>query len=493
MKKLSYILIFVLVATLATGCDGLLNVSPRQEQRQDDMFESEDGFKSALIGVYIRLASKELYGANTSFYLTELMAQCWVNNNTDFPEDHNLRAWNFEHAKVEERLAETWENYYFCIATLNDILENMDNDRSIFRPGNYELIRGEALGLRGFLHAEILRLWGPIPSRATASTRAIPYAEVFSKDPSQFLVQTWETVVGKIERDLNAAEELLADDPIIEFANSDLNYNSGPADRPQDNFQLKRQARFNYYAVLGAKARFYNWIGNSTEALKYARLVIESERFRLATAEDISRSGITDYSGSLTMTPEHLFAVNNTNHQNVINEYFKDGDLRLIQSTAVVLSAYESSVDDIRNAPSRYWREINHGHLGIRNHFLKYSDKDDMESLNRIPLLRLSEMYFIFIENNPNVAESKTLFTEFVSKRLIATSYIDELDDPDTRRSRLEKEYRKEFYGEGQLWYFYKRHAMTTYSWPSQWVVPAQYQDYRLPFPRSQTSFEPSN
>lgn len=491
MKKVKYIFVCLLLVACA-ACD-LLDVSPRQEMRQDEMFKKENGFKSALIGVYIKMASADLYGMNMTFYMPDMLVKMFLPGNSNFPADYALEKWDFENTDLEKAVAKSWEAYYNCIAQLNDILANIDAEKGIFSPGNYELIKGEALGLRGFLHAEILRFWGPMPSSATDATSAIPYAEVFSKDPSHFLVQSWKTVCDNIVRDLNAAEELLANDPILEYTNLALNRLADQSDRPADGFQLKRQSRFNYYAVMGAKARFYHWIGKPTEALYYSRLVIESEKFRLATVTDVSGSGWNDgYQCNLTMTSEHLFAVNNTDHQNVLRPVFKDAGSRLLGNLAYVNNAYEGSTDDIRNATGRYWREIDHsGGLGKRTHFLKYSDKDDMPSLNRIPVMRLSEMVFIFVENNPDVAESKEVFTLFKNSRNISASYVDELDSPDTRLERLRKEHLKDFYGEGQLFFFYKKHSIINYTWPFQFTVPAKHQDYKIPMPRSQTNFEP--
>lgn len=39
------------------------------------MFESEQGFKDVLTGAYIRMATPELYGLNTTMKLPEMMAQ----------------------------------------------------------------------------------------------------------------------------------------------------------------------------------------------------------------------------------------------------------------------------------------------------------------------------------------------------------------------------------------------------------------------------------
>lgn len=73
-----------------------------------------------------------------------------------------------------------------------------------------------------------------------------------------------------IRRDLDAAEKLLEEDPIVVLPEGE---------KPEDDWQYYRQVRFNYYAVLATKARFYLWLGgeeNRQKAGEYARKVVDA-------------------------------------------------------------------------------------------------------------------------------------------------------------------------------------------------------------------------
>lgn len=72
MKK-KIILLGIMFTVMLTGCNDWLDVNPRTEMKQDILFSSETGYKSALIGAYIQLASENLYGKNTSMYFPELL------------------------------------------------------------------------------------------------------------------------------------------------------------------------------------------------------------------------------------------------------------------------------------------------------------------------------------------------------------------------------------------------------------------------------------
>lgn len=93
-----------------------------------------------------------------------------------------------------------------------------------------------------------------------------------------------------------------------------------------------------------------------------------------------------------------------------------------------------------------------------------------------IPLIRLPEMYYIVAECVPSASESADALNTVRLARGI--SYSDEIpttgyDDLDNtseedknqtkRINEIMKEYRKEYFAEGQLFYFLKAHNYSTY------------------------------
>lgn len=106
-----------------------------------------------------------------------------------------------------------------------------------------------------------------------------------------------------------------------------------------------------------------------------------------------------------------------------------------------------------------------------------------MTAVTDIPLIRLAEMYFIVTECGRD-----DLFKVYRMARVLDASIDGTLTTPAAIKSRLEKEYRKEFYGEGQMFFFYKRLTYNSLTWPVTKEVPDV--SYKLPFPESQMSFE---
>ena len=74
-------------------------------------------------------------------------------------------------------------------------------------------------------------------------------------------------------------------------------------------------------------------------------------------------------------------------------------------------------------------------------------------SMSKIPMLRVSELFLIAAECAPSVAEQLKYMNRYRVHR--GLSEIDEMGDA------IHEEYRKEFIGEGQMFFYYKRKNMT--------------------------------
>ena len=66
MRK-SFYAILLAVAVLSTACESWLDVQPKTEIKSDDLFETEEGFKDALIGAYTLMKAESLYGRELTF------------------------------------------------------------------------------------------------------------------------------------------------------------------------------------------------------------------------------------------------------------------------------------------------------------------------------------------------------------------------------------------------------------------------------------------
>jgi len=313
MKRI-YLIIFIAVLSL-TSCNKWLDIQPELEIRKNAIFENEQGFKDVLIGSYIRMATPSLYGLNTTMVLPELISQHWT------PVTGTISAYlsSFDYTQTTSKnlFEAVWLQYYQTILNINSILEDIDSKKDMFANGNYEVIKGEALGLRAFLHLEVLRFWGSVPGNIVLANKAIPYVKTVTKDPNKLIANSYQEVLDNILADLNQAEELLSADPILTYSNAVLNSPSTLAgiDKtkpyPADEYHFFRQVRFNYYAVKATKARYYLWRGDNVQALENALAVINAKNSD-GTAKFTLGSETAANNGQLTFPTEHIFAVSNT-------------------------------------------------------------------------------------------------------------------------------------------------------------------------------------
>ena len=86
-----------------------------------------------------------------------------------------LRTRNFEYNDGDFifRKDNIWKGLYHAIANCNLILAQIDDQQRLFGPGIYELIKGEALALRAYLHFDALRIFAA-SALSNADAEGIP-------------------------------------------------------------------------------------------------------------------------------------------------------------------------------------------------------------------------------------------------------------------------------------------------------------------------------
>ena len=180
MNKLRYNVSFWLGALflfVTGGCSDYFDVRPKSQVLADELFSTEEGFSDQLTGVYKRLASTSLYGQEMTFGLAEALTQ-----NYDLAtgsEYYEAGLYNYENTAVKNKITTVWSQMYSAIANLNIMLEYIDKNPAMFSGDNYRIYKGEALGLRAFLHLDLLRMFAPSYA-SNAQAPAIPYVMTYS-------------------------------------------------------------------------------------------------------------------------------------------------------------------------------------------------------------------------------------------------------------------------------------------------------------------------
>ena len=74
-KKLKYMILCL--SLFAMGCNDWLDVQPKSQVKEEDLFSSESGFRDALIGIYALMGREEIYGGNSTMGFMDMLAQTY--------------------------------------------------------------------------------------------------------------------------------------------------------------------------------------------------------------------------------------------------------------------------------------------------------------------------------------------------------------------------------------------------------------------------------
>ena len=462
MKK--YLIIFIcLWGGVGFSCSNWLDVKPSDRISEDNNFSSLVGFKKTLNGVYIELNSSDLYGKNLSCEFIEILAQRYAIGDEN-KSNKELMEFSYNGSAGRGKTTSIWGTAYKLIANTNLILKNIELHSDVLAGEYYNLIKGEALALRALLHFDLFRLFGPIYTEDSTAI-SIPYYKEFQFDAAPSYAANG--FMNMVIEDLLQAEQLLVNDPIVKY---------GVKGNAKDVFLQDRNLRLNYYAVQGLLARAYLYMGNKERALYYAESVIkiQEEKFPWVTPMKLDNSKSADR----VFSTEIMFALQNLNRNTLYTSLFDGANLKLNTLLAprgdVVNYVFESDKADYRYSSSLSGTvEISGTTYRVFN---KFQGTDSLYN-QMIPMIRISEMYMIASETSTDGPTRAKYFNTFRNHRNLGNV--------------REKEWKKEFYGEGQLFFWYKRNKKTEMqSATDQYgLVSVKLSNYVLPIPDAESQY----
>lgn len=403
-----------------------------------------------LNGIYIDLNSDALYGQTLSVEMIEVMGGAYTigSDNSVWGNYKDLSSYQYNTEYWRNRLDQTWNKAYALILNCNKILETIDGNKNLFTDGSYYIIKGEALALRAMLHFDMLRLFGPVYSK-DSDKKAIPYYTKQTNSPEPIL--TAQEVMEKITADYEDALNYLANDPVKTEGTMMSSTEDGSS-----NFLRYRALRLNYYAVEALMARAYLYMGNKTEAFKYATDVIKTADQNIFPFVDKNLVIGSPADPDRIFSSEVLFALTNTSRGTIHKNFFDPSRLpnyvfrmddsmmsNLVYGGAATTGGYQ---DDYRYRAC--WMAT-----GSNRYFYKYSDMVANGSIQNtmIPMVRLGEMFLIAAESQSGDLKAGVQYVNALRRNRGVASLTTLTPD------LLKYEYIRELYGEGQLFYLYKR------------------------------------
>ncbi len=467
MKKLINKSIILSLFLVLTACNDWLNVSPKTDMKAEDLFSTEAGFRDALIGVYALMATDNLYGKNLSYAYLDVLAQYYTSphSNTSAGYEHNLKnaaAYNYTETGEESRILSIWSSHFSAIANINQALLFIDENRDVFTSEDiHHIYKGEFLALRALLHFNVLRLFALSPmmdNQNGLNTLAIPYVEQYTNIAQPQL--TVKEVLAKIVKDLLAAKDLMREREI---------FNESDASSPM----YKRSQRMNYYAVTALLARVYLYGNDKKSALTEVKEIIGEVDGENPTSYTLATSGAT--ATNPMFQSELIFTLDVQKLQDLSESCFSE------TSHSDVLLMSEKGKQTIFNA-SGLENDFRSSWLTATSSGKEYI-LTKYNNMNYIPMFKLSELYLIAAE----CAEDEDAYGYL--NKLRNHRGLSSIEHTKDIESYIYQEYRREFLGEGQLFFYYKRKLYDIVGAEDKVGIEDLKAVYNLPIPTSEIDF----
>lgn len=500
--KLYILLLFssVIFGSCTKWLDGAI---PKDQNIEGEQYSSEIGINSVLNGLYRELVSEDLYGGQMTMTTIELLSHYYyhaddISYNPNLIQFHQIGTYQYNATEPLNRFKKIWEKYYNLLFRVNNFIYNVESS-NVLSAEKKNIVLGEAHALRAFLHLDLFRLFG-------SSTEGIPYNDSHEVVPHQ--KQPMEAYFTLLLKDIGTAKTLLANDPIITGGIKIVEENENI---PESElfYEYYRNYRMNIYAVKALEARTLAHQGKIAEAAIIASEIIANSQgadlpFNWTNPTDVTNE--FDY----TFYSEIIFGPQNLDIYDRWNKYVAGtrlGSVYLVEQNNlrsnilrfdVIPSSEISNWEDSR---IRQWQGSKLTGYYISNKFADYNLKETDPKKYLQPLIRMAEMHYILAENE--LAQNQTsnavkIINEVRAKRGVQQA---SLPNPATvskadAYSMLEAEYYKEFYAEGQSFFYLKRQNAQSlfnangsgYVNITDYVTPSTGSIFVIPIPESETN-----
>lgn len=204
MKKITYLLM-IIACLSASSCKKFLATDPNDFISPENYYQTEEHLNLALNGVYVPLYSRPVYGSVYSARMNMCADEAFYAR-----QEIGMRT--NSHGTGDTELEGLWKAMYTGIDRANALLANLH--KPAMDEGKRQIIRGQALFLRGYYYFMLVQNFGGVPLvlQPTASPQSIEVprssvAEVYAQvvkdmEESENLVQPIRTLGfgGKISR-----------------------------------------------------------------------------------------------------------------------------------------------------------------------------------------------------------------------------------------------------------------------------------------------------
>lgn len=480
MKKIYFNIISLMMIVISfSSCSDWLDVNPSDEIKEEYLFQTGDGFQTALNGIYRKMASFSLYGSNMTWGVVDAWGQVYTMKQASTSGAcqamQKIARFNFNNSELTPTTDQMWNSAWNAIANCNELIQQTEKaDTTLFYYKSYErqLILSEAIALRAYLHFDLLRMYAPAPASNPGNKTYIPYVNYYPAYVNENI--SVSECLNHVIADLKTAQAILYQLEGKKPGNLTPNTRFQEAGSGKNLFFSLRGYRLNYWAATALLARVYLYAGMKEEAYKEAKTLIDADsknKFFQATTssyygpKNIEAGNIKMYENIIfgLYSPTELVdwdvAINHANDgQDESSQYYLSWDSEMI----------EQYFGEEKNQDWRFKYQFESKYYDYYYRPLKYYKQSESSSYGpvnnkTIPMIRMSEVYYIAAEclfdpNDPVKMNAAKSYLKWVKQgRGIKNAQMDDITTTEQFMTTLLSEMRREFVGEGQTLFMYKR------------------------------------
>lgn len=449
MNYINKLGLIALLAASLSSCESFLDRQPLTQETNDSFFSSETNANSAVIGMYRTMTSSYAWG-QTVLIVPEFSAT-HVAHASAFPEYENFAT--HEVTVINPWTSNVWQGVYTVINAANNIIFRVPDiaEGAITEEKRAQFI-GEAKFVRSLSYFFLVRAFGHVPLKLTATTEDEDQAAIPQSEP--------EAIYAQIVTDLTEAIEQL------------------PESYESTEITKGRATRAAAQALL-AKVYLYqaSFTNDYALAASTAQEVIASGAFQL----------VTDY-GSIweaENTAESIFELQFDDQvSNPLALVANDNASMLfyVRDHAAATALFDST--DIRRDFSIVEGSNNRSYMGKFPNF--------NPSSQNVPLVRFAEVLLIHAEAEAratnSVSQAAYNSLNLVLSRANVTKPISDFTSVDDFVQFVQEEKQRELLFEGETWFDFCRTGLALEKFES--LTDENY--FLYPIPSTQIAINPN-
>lgn len=453
MKKIKLTL-FLSAALLSVACtDSFFDLEPNTSVPTDKVFETAEGFNTAVIGCYSKLQGQVSIFTECCEYRSDNLKLGAPTSGTQDRYDIDV----FADKASNGILKDAWANFNNGVYRCNLVLERIDEAN--FDETLKKQYKGEALFIRALTYFNMYRLWGGIPM----TNKVVTVAEALKIGRSSDQ-EVYDFLVGDLTQVIN--ENMLPSS----YAGADMGRaTSGAAMALLGKIYLTFHKWTEARDVLSQLIGKYSLMSTPDQVFDVNNKMNDEIIFAVRFNKDVEGGGHGYWFSIVNLTDD-------TNQTQVLQECYEEGDKRKDLITYIQVEKRVCLMKKFKDVKSELYNNVGNDQI-----ILRYADVLLMyaEALNEINY------------NNSQDSEALKALNAVHIRAGLSQIQITDLHDQDSFRKAVMLERQREFPYEGQRWF-----DLVRMGGAKEAIMEAEghiIQDYQFLYPIPQTELERVN